>query len=163
MIFLTVGTQFPFDRLVKAVDKVVGQKLLAEEIWAQIGVSSYQPHNFKSVEFLEKYLFNEWMQKASKVISHAGIGSIMAALDNAKPLLVMPRLRRYGEVVNDHQLDIATKFAQDGYLLAAHDADELPEKINALRSFELKKRQTQVEEVVGRISRFLNELNKSRK
>ena len=159
MIFLTVGTQFPLDRLVKAVDKTIDQGLLDEEVLAQIGQSSYQPRNFKkSTDFLEKQLFDQWMEKASKVISHAGIGSITMALDAAKPLLVMPRLRRYGEVVNDHQVDIARKFGQCGYLLAAYDIEELPEKIQSLKSFVPQKRNTQSEKVAERISKFLNQL-----
>ena len=159
MIFLTVGTQFPFDRLVKAVDEAIGQGLLEEEIWAQIGQSSYQPRNFKkSANFLEKNVFDQWMQKASKVISHAGIGSITPALDEAKPLLVMPRLRRYGEVVNNHQVEIIRKFEKRGYLLAAYDVKELPEKIEALKSFEPQKRNIQAEKVAKRISKFLNQL-----
>ncbi|MBN2180467.1 MAG: hypothetical protein JW715_01035 [Sedimentisphaerales bacterium] len=159
MIFLTVGTQFPFDRLVKAVDEAIGQKLIEEEIWAQTGQSSYRPQNFeKYTDFLEKKEFDQWMKKASKVISHAGIGSITMALDEAKPLLVMPRLRKYGEVVNDHQVDIVNKFELSGYLLAAYDVSELVEKIEALKSFKPKKRNTQAEKVAERISKFLNEL-----
>jgi UDP-N-acetylglucosamine transferase subunit ALG13 len=80
----------------------------------------------------------------------------MVAFDNAKPLLVMPRLRRYGEVVNDHQLDIARKFEQLGYLLAAYEVMELPDKIEKLKSFVPKKRQTQTKAVAERISTFLN-------
>lgn len=158
MIFLTVGTQFPLDRLVKAVDETIGRGLLDEEIWAQIGQSSYQPRNFiKSTDFLDKQLFDQWMEKASKVISHAGIGSITMALDASKPLLVMPRRRKYGEVVNDHQVDIARKFEQFGYLLAAYDVEELPEKIEALKSFVPQKRNIHPEKVAERISRFLNQ------
>jgi beta-1,4-N-acetylglucosaminyltransferase len=152
MIFLTVGTQFPLDRLVKAVDEAIGRGLLDEDIWAQIGRSSYQPRNFrKSTDFLDKQLFDQWMEKASKVISHAGIGSITMALDAVKPLLVMPRLRKYGEVVNDHQVDIVRKFEQFGYLLAAYNVEELPEKIEALKSFVPQKRNTQPEKVAERI------------
>ena len=159
MIFLTVGTQFPFDRLVKAVDEAIDQGLLEEEVWAQIGQSSYQPRNFKKTAvFLDKNIFDQWMRKASKVISHAGIGSITPALDEAKPLLVMPRLRKYGEVVNDHQVDIIHKFEKSGYLLAAYGEKDLPGKIEALKTFEPQKRNTQPEKVTERISIFLTQL-----
>ena len=159
MIFLTVGTQFPFDRLVKAVDEAIGQGLIEEEIWAQIGQSSYQPHNFKkTVDFLDKNIFDQWMRKASKVISHAGIGSITPTLDETKPLLVMPRLRKYGEVVNNHQVDIIRKFEKCGYLLAAYDVKEFPEKIEALKSFQPQKRNTQAKKVAERRSKFLTQL-----
>ena len=79
----------------------------------------------------------------------------------------MPRLRKYGEAVNDHQLDIAKKFEQDGYLLAAYEVGELPAKIEKLKLFVPEKRQTQAKAVTERISTFLNELceteNKSTK
>ena len=156
MIFLTVGTQFPFDRLVKAIDEAIDQGLIEEEVWAQIGQSSYKPRNFKkTADYLEKNIFDHWMQKASKIISHAGIGSITMALDEAKPMLVMPRLRKYGEVVNNHQVDIIRKFEKCGYLLAAYDVKEFPEKIEALKSFQPQKRNTQAEKVAERISKFL--------
>ena len=159
MIFLTVGTQFPFDRLVKAVDEAIGQGLIEEEVWAQTGQSLYQPRSIeKSVDFLEKNIFDQWMKKASKIISHAGIGSITMAMDETKPLLVMPRLQKYGEVVNDHQVDIIRMFEKYGYLLAAYDVKELPEKIEALKSFKPQKRNTQAQKVAERVSKFLKKL-----
>lgn len=159
MIFLTVGTQFPFDRLVKAVDNVFEDGFVNEEIFAQIGESSYKPRNFKSVNFLDNRLFNEWMRKASGIMGHAGMGTITMALDNSKPLLVMPRLKKYGEVVNDHQVAIARKFEQLGHVLVAYKQDELPKKIEQLKNFVPSKRQTQHQVVAERIERFLKELS----
>lgn len=158
MIFLTVGTQFPFDRLVKTVDEAIGLIPFHEEIFGQIGDSSYQPRNFEAVASLEKHQFDERIRQASGIISHAGVGSIMVAFDNVKPLLVMPRFRRYGEAVNDHQVDIARKFEQLGYLLAAYRVEELLEKMNALESFVPRKRETNAEAVLEQISKFLNAL-----
>jgi len=162
MIFLTVGTQFPFDRLVKAVDDAFHDGLLGEEIFAQVGESSYRPRNFESVRSLDKSLFDQWMQNASAVISHAGMGTTMGALDNAKPLLVMPRQKKYGEVVNDHQMAIAKRFAELGYVLVAYDAKDLPEGIRRLRNFAPRKRKADLNAVADRINHFLNTLSKSR-
>jgi UDP-N-acetylglucosamine transferase subunit ALG13 len=158
MILLTVGTQFPFDRLVKAIDEAAGQNLFEEEIWAQVGQSSYQPRNFKSVKFLEKHLFEQWAQKASKVISHAGMGTITMAMENEKPLLVMPRLKKHGEVVNDHQVAIAKKFEELGHILAAYEPSDLQEKIVALKNFVPRRRKPQADVVTKRILKFLNDL-----
>jgi len=162
MIFLTVGTQFPFDRLVRVVDEVVGKNVFEEEIFAQIGDSSYQPHNFKAVSLLEKKVFDKRICEASCIISHAGIGTIVIALENNKPLLVMPRLKRYGEVVNDHQLAIANKFEELGHILVAYSEEELPEKLEELRSFHPCPRKNQAEAVAERISKFLNEIRISK-
>lgn len=159
MIFLTVGTQFPFDRLVQAVDNVFDNGFIDEDIFAQIGDSSYKPRNFESVNFLDNRLFNEWIQKASSIMGHAGMGTITMALDNDKPLLVMPRLKEYGEVVNDHQIAIARKFEQLGHVLVAYEKDELPNKIKELKTFVPRERQTQHQVVAERIERFLKELS----
>jgi len=158
MIFLTVGTQFPFDRLVKCVDDAVSQDGFKEEIFAQIGESSYRPRNFEGVSSLEKRLFDKRIREASGIISHAGMGTIMMALENHKPLLVMPRLRKYSEVVNDHQVAIARNFEKLGYILVAYEVGELPAKIKQLRTFVPRKREAQPQAVADRIARFLNEL-----
>lgn len=158
MIFLTVGTQFPFDRLVRAVDEVVGDNRFNEEIFAQIGTTSYRPKNFESASVLEKTLFDKYFNEADSIISHAGMGSITMAREKKKPLLVMPRLRKYGEVVNNHQLDIAKRFEKLGYLLVAYGKEDLPEKMRRLKTFVPQERETQPEAVSGRIEKFLKEL-----
>jgi UDP-N-acetylglucosamine transferase subunit ALG13 len=159
MIFLTVGTQFSFDRLVKAVDELVGANGVDEEIFAQIGKSSYRPRHFEAASELEKGVFDEYFGRADGIISHAGMGTITMALERKKPLLVMPRLRRYGEVVNDHQVAIARKFEELHYLLVAYDEADLPVKIEELKTFAPRERRPQTERVVARISAFLNELS----
>ena len=161
MIFLAVGTQFPFDRLVKAVDDAFEGGWIKEELFAQIGQSSHKPRNFQSAQLLEKKSFDKRLKEASAIISHAGMGIMTIALDNEKPLLVMPRLRRYREVVNDHQVAIAKKFEQLGHVLAAYSVEELPEKIKRLSTFRPKRRKSHAQLVAGRITEFLNEVSVS--
>jgi UDP-N-acetylglucosamine transferase subunit ALG13 len=158
MIFLTVGTQFPFDRLVQAVDIAVDKGLIGGEIFAQIGDSTYRPRNFESVVSLDKADFDANFRQASHVISHAGIGTITMALEYQKPLLAMPRLKKYGEVVNDHQVDFARKFAQLGHILLANDADELLNTMPKLKSFVPRKRECDYRAVAARVGNFLDEL-----
>lgn len=158
MIFLTVGTQFPFDRLVKAVDRAIEAMGLDEELYAQVGDSSYQPRNFEAASHLEKHLFDDCMRKASSIISHAGMGTITMALDHKKPLLVMPRRKRFGEVVNDHQVAIAKKYEELGHLIVAYDEEDISKKIKALRHFVPRKRNVCCEAVIQRISSFLHEI-----
>ncbi len=162
VIFLTVGTQFPFDRLIEAVDEAVGDSGRGERVFAQVGASSYHPKNFEAVPSLEKTLFDKHFNEADSIISHAGMGTITMAMESQKPLLVMPRLRKYGEVVNDHQVAIARKFEELGYLLVAYEAEDLPAKMEELKSFVPQCRQPRAEFVAARISIFLNELSKSK-
>ena len=158
MIFLTVGTQFPFDRLVRAIDDIFDKSLADEELFAQIGETSYRPRNFESVASLEKRVFDNYVKQASGIIGHAGIGTITMALCNHKPLLVMPRLKRYREVVNDHQLAIAKKFSELGHILVAYDVKDLPDGIKKLKNFIPRERKINSEAVVNRIRSFLESL-----
>ena len=158
MIFLTVGTQFSFDRLVKSVDQAFDERLINEEIFAQIGETSYKPLNFESVVSLEKNVFDKRLREASSVISHAGMGTITMALKNHKPLLVMPRLKRYREHVNDHQVATARKFEELGHILAVYDAKDLPNGIRKLKNFVPRERKASPDAIADRIRRFLNSL-----
>jgi len=156
MIFLTVGTQFAFDRLVSCVDEAAGRGLVYDKIYAQIGETTYTPHNFEYVKFLDKSSFDKYVMESSAVISHAGMGIISAAMNAGKPLLVMPRQKKFGEAVNDHQSAIAKKYEQFGHLLAAIAESELPGKIVHLKKFVPKPRQDQAAAVSQRIKIFLN-------
>lgn len=158
MIFLTVGTQFPFDRLVKAIDDSIAAGIIDEEVIAQVGDTPYKPRNFKAVASFEKKAFDTYLKNASCVISHAGMGTIIMALDHDKPLLVMPRSKKYDEVVNDHQASIARKFSDLGHILAVYDVKDLPNGIRKLKNFVPQERKSNPDAVVERIARFLRTL-----
>lgn len=159
MIFLTVGTLFPFDRLVQVVDSAVGKGLIKDEVFAQIGCDSFKPKNMGYAELLDKNTFDKKVNKATHLISHAGIGIITMALDYNKPILVMPRRKHLKEHVNDHQLATARKFEELGHILAAYETEELLERIEHLRTFMPSKRKAQPQAVTERIAHFLNELS----
>lgn len=156
MIFLTVGSQFPFNRLTMAVDSLVQQGEIPERIFAQIGDSSYKPRNFKAVSSLEKTIYDIYIRESSCIISHAGMGIISLALNNNKPLLVMPRLKKFNEVVNDHQFALAKKFESLGHILVAYGLDDLPIKIKQLPSFTPRPREKNSKLIITRITEFLN-------
>ena len=158
MIFLTVGTLFPFDRLVMAVDEAAGNGLIKEEVFAQIGKKSSEPKHIKFAQVLDKEDFDDKVRQASCMISHAGMGSITMALIHNKPLLVMPRLKRFGEHVNDHQVGTAKKFEELGHVVVAYREEDLPDKIENLRTFVPESRENQALEVTARIKQFLDSL-----
>ena len=161
MIFLSVGTQFPFDRLVRAVDEAFDKGSIDEEVFAQIGETSYKPSNIEYVDFLEKEQFDDCVRRATSIISHAGMGIIILALEYKKPLLVMPRLRKYSEVVNNHQVAIARKFEDLGHILVAYDTEGLHEGVRKLKSFMPRQRTASPHAVADRICCFLNNLQDS--
>lgn len=128
MIFYTLGTQLPFDRMTKAVDEWCGARGRSD-VFGQIsdpGRDGYRPTRFKWVRHMEPTAFDETFASASFVVAHAGMGSIISALGMGKLIVVMPRLARYGEHRNDHQRATIEQLADRTGLLAAQDEAELP-------------------------------------
>lgn len=162
MIFLTIGTLQPFDRLVKTVDTLVGAGRIEDQVIGQIGYGSYCPQRIQAHQVLDKKEFDEQMGKAAFIISHAGMGSIITAITLRKPMIVMPRLKKYSEHVNDHQLDTALKFEELGIVLVANTADELIEKIAMIPDFKPAPRVSRIDPLISRISGFLDTLSSLR-
>lgn len=103
MIFVAVGTQFPFDRLIQCVDEWAQAN--AVEVHAQIAEGKYTPQHASWDRFMTTDSFNEKLNAAELIISHAGMGNIITSLENGKPIIVMNRQHKLGEHRNDHQAD----------------------------------------------------------
>ena len=156
MIFLTLGTYpMPFDRLLTAVDELNYKGLIDDVVFGQIGHTNYLPKTYKAVKVLEKEEFDEVFHIADSIISHAGIGTITMAIDLKKPLLVMPRLKKYKEVVNDHQLGAARKFEELGNILSVYETKDLKDKIDKLKYFVPSPRANQADLISARIKKYL--------
>ena len=85
MIFVTVGSQkFQFNRLLKKIDELIENKVINEEVFAQIGVSNYKPQNYKYKEFVTQDEFNKYLDEARLIITHAGTGVIVNAIKKGK-------------------------------------------------------------------------------
>ena len=123
MIFVTIGTQLPFDRLIRIIDKLAPQ--LNEEVVAQVYQCDFTPKNIKTVDFLAPDEFNRLFDKARLIVSHAGMGTILSALQEGKPIIVFPRIAALGEHRNEHQLATAHKFKEMGTVNVAMNEEEL--------------------------------------
>lgn len=155
MIFLTVGTTHPFDRLALVVDRAIALHLITEPVCAQLGSSVYHPQHYAAVATLDKPSFDARLREAAAIISHAGMGIMTQALQAGKPLLAMPRLARFGEVVNDHQVALAETFARAGHILIAHDEEEFCVQVGRLRDFVPTERNPQRDRLIQRVCAFL--------
>ena len=129
MIFVTVGTQLPFDRLIRTIDEWASRRHGAD-VFAQIGPSDYQPKHIQWTRFLGAEACREKTLAADLIVAHAGMGSIITALELGKPILVMPRRAALGEHRNDHQLATVSQLASQGKVTAAMDEAELLEKLD---------------------------------
>ncbi len=120
MIFVTVGTnETPFDRLLLATDRLE----TTEEIVAQHGSSAVRPARAVCVPFLSFDEMVAHVDRARVVVTHAGVGSILLALSRGHVPVVAPRLHRYGEAVDDHQVPLAHRLAERGLVTVVEDLD----------------------------------------
>lgn len=124
MIFCTVGTQLPFERMLREVDLLAGE-VESEEFFAQIGDSSYEPVNMKWVRSMDEITYYECLSKAKVILGHAGMGTIISSVDYDVPLVMFPRYFSKQEHRNDHQLSTARKFSRLSGIFVVYDNDDL--------------------------------------
>jgi len=122
VILVAVGaSQFPFDRLLSAVAELPR----VEPLVVQHGPSQVRPSGARCVAFVPLHNLAELVREARVVVTHAGVGSILLALTNGKRPFVVPRLRAYGETVDDHQVESARRFAEAGLVHLVEDPAQL--------------------------------------
>ena len=117
----------PFDRLLSELERVDG----AEPMVVQHGPSMLRPAGATCFEYVSFPRLVELIREARVVVTHAGVGTILVALKNGKRPLVVPRLVRYGEAVDDHQLDLGRRLAEQGLVVLVEDPTDLPQAVAA--------------------------------
>jgi exopolysaccharide biosynthesis glucuronosyltransferase PssE len=130
VIFVTVGEQLSFERLVRTVDECA--KELDQDVYAQIGETDWMPKTIKYKKFLNPDEFQQRFSDAEVIVAHAGMGTIITALELRKPIIVMPRQASLGEHRNDHQFATAKRFLKLDYITVAFDEIELRGKLESL-------------------------------
>jgi UDP-N-acetylglucosamine transferase subunit ALG13 len=129
VIFVTIGSMFPFDRMIRAMDAwAAGQD---EEVVAQIGAGQFEPRHMAWVRRLERPDYAAKVHAARLVVAHAGVGSIVSAGEQGKPIVVLPRRAALGEHTSDHQVEtVGWLRGRPGIHVADGEAD-LPARIAA--------------------------------
>jgi UDP-N-acetylglucosamine transferase subunit ALG13 len=132
MIFVTIGSMFPFDRLVQAMD-AWAEANPGAELLAQIGDGAYVPAHMPHVRRLDQADFSRTVAEAALVVAHAGMGSVITASQYGRPIVMMPRLQQWGEHTTDHQIATANWLrGKPGVYIADADADLGPRIAEAL-------------------------------
>ncbi len=127
MIFVTVGTHPKgFPRLVKKMDEIAEK--LDEEVMMQMGYTNYKPRKARFFNFVSFQEIQKLNQLARIVITHDGAGSIIVALQSAKPTIVVPRMKKYGECNYDNKAELAVELEKEGLLKVVYNVNDL-EKI----------------------------------
>ena len=136
MIFVITGSQkFPFDRLIREMDRLKGEGIIRDEVVAQIGAATYEPKAFKWQRFMDKSSFDKAIADCDLLVTHAGEGSIMTGLLKGKKVIAVPRYAKLGEHVSDHQVQIAEQFADSDLVRMCLDVDTLPQMIAEMEEF----------------------------
>ncbi|EGW41275.1 PssE/Cps14G family polysaccharide biosynthesis glycosyltransferase [Desulfosporosinus sp. OT] len=159
MIFVVLGTQkFQCNRLLKQVDELIESGEIDEPTFAQVGHSDYRPKYYKYIDFLDKASFDEKVKECSLLITHGGVGTIIAGINYRKPVIVFPRLKKYSEHVDDHQMEIARAFSKKGYVLMCCEEDNLGELIKNSRTFKFGIYVSQREKTVRVIGDYITQI-----
>lgn len=156
MIFVAVGTQkFQFNRLLRIIDNLVLEHFIDEEVIAQSGYSSYSANNYVAHSFLSQDEFENTVSQCSILITHGGVGTIMSGLQRNKPVIIFPRLKKYGEHVDDHQLEIAEVFNESSFAISCTNEDALKKALGIARAATFKKYESHKEDIVNTILEYI--------
>lgn len=158
MIFITLGSQkFQFNRLLKKVDELVKEEKIHEKVFAQIGYSDYKPKNYEYKEFLDREEFKEMMKSSELIITHGGTGAIITGLKNDKKVIAVPRLSKYGEHVDDHQMQIVEEFGKTNIIEAVYDTEKLEESIENINNKKFEKYISNTQKIIESIEKFISD------
>ena len=160
MIFITLGTQkFQFDRVLKELDKLIEEdKISKDEILVQCVYSEYVPKNYKTFDLKPQDEIDEIIEKADIIITHSGTGSIIGALKKGKKLIIIPRLKKYGEHVDNHQMELAEVFNNKYNIPTVLDMKDLYDAINKMSTYKPVKWQINNEKLIKSLENSINEL-----
>lgn len=150
MILVTLGTQKqPFTRLLKKIE----DSNIKDKIIVQAGYTKFESKKMEIFDFIPYEKMNELIDKCDLVITHSGTGSIIMPLKKGKKVIVCPRLAKYLEHVDDHQLQITEVFSDEGYILELKDDDDLDEIYKKIKEFKPRK-------YISNTENFINSIKK---
>lgn len=157
MIYVTLGTQDkPFHRLLKSIEKQIEKGTIHEEVIVQAGYTKYSTEKMKMFDLVDREEFSRLMDECNILITHGGVGSILTGLKRGKKVIACPRLYKYGEHMNDHQIQIVSVFAKEGYLLEYQEDDDLEVVLKKAETFIPKPFTSNTDKFVTIIEEFID-------
>ena len=156
MIFITLGSQkFQFNRILIAVDNLIEKGIITDTVFAQIGNSDYEPKNYSFKRFLNREEFAQKQAECDIVITHGGTGAIIGAVRKGKKVIAVPRLAKYGEHVDDHQLQLLHQFDDMNIIEPCYEIEHLEEAFRNLSVHEYNAYRSNTDAVIGTIDKFI--------
>lgn len=159
MILVTLGTQDKsFKRLLDAIQLQIDKGNIKEKVVVQAGFTKYDSKDMEIFDLIPTVEFSKLIKKADLIITHGGVGSIMDALKSGKKVIAAPRLKKYGEHDNDHQLEIINNFAKLGYIIPLKDFNKLGKLLEKARTFVPKKIKSNTQNIISIIDNYISKL-----
>lgn len=157
MIFVTLGTQDKsFVRLLKNLDKIIKDNKINDEVIVQAGYTEYKSKNMKIFSTIPKDKFIEYIKTSDLIITHGGVGSIFDGLKNDKKVIAVPRLSKYNEHTNDHQLEVVEELSNQGYILPVFNMRDLADSIEKAKTWTPKKFKSNNKNMVNLIENYID-------
>ncbi len=159
MILVLLGTQDkPFERILKAVARQIDKGNIKEKVIVQTGCTSFEHKKMKTFDFVQKEELHELMDKAKLIITHGGVGTITECINKGKKVIVVPRLKKYGEHTNDHQLQITKEFAMKNYILPLYDTKNLSKVLEKVKTFKPIKYESNSEHFKNNVKDYIDNI-----
>ena len=156
MILVTLGTQDnSFERLLKEIEHLIETGIIQEKVIVQAGNTKFESNKMKIIDFVSQKELEEFINKASYIITHGGVGSITEALKQNKKIIAVPRKKEYKEHVNNHQMQIVENFNKQGYIIGIQDIEELEKAIKIIPNFKPNKYKTNTQNIIKIIENFI--------
>lgn len=159
MIFVSLGSQkFQFNRLLRCLDELIEQGFITDTVFAQIGASDYEPKHFEYVRFLERDGFRQRLESCSLLITHGGTGTIITAVKLGKKVIAVPRLAKYGEHVDDHQIQLIAQFTEQNLICGIEDCTQIKDALSYVQNHTFDRYQSQTQAIADSIAAFISAL-----
>ena len=156
LIFVTVGTQIPFDRLLKSVEKQIELGNIKEKVIVQAGVTNFKSDKMEIVSFIPMDEFKKIIEDAKIIICHGGVGTITDGLKNNKVIIACPRLERFNEAKNDHQKQIVENFGNAGFIIPLLDLKDLDKALEKAKTFKPKMYKSNTNNMINLLENYIN-------
>lgn len=156
MILVLLGTQKnSFKRLLEEIDKCIKNNIITERVIVQAGYTQFISEDMEIFDFISKDKLDKLILESSFIISHGGVGSIIGCIKKTKKVIGVPRLKKYGEHVNNHQTQIVQTLGTEGYIIPLFEMNKLNEAIKKTISFIPKKFISTSDNIIKLISDYI--------
>lgn len=157
MILITLGTQDKeFTRLLDLVEEQIKKGNIKDKVIVQAGHTKYESKNMEIFDLIDREEFSKLISECDILITHGGVGSIITGLQNNKKVIVAPRLSKYDEHMNDHQIQITENFSKKGYILPLFENDNLEEVLKKVKTFKPNKFKSNTNNMIKIISDYID-------